>query len=148
MVVATVGYAGRSALAPGTVASLIALPLCWALSRLCQPAAVITAGALILAAVAAAHRAEQLLGAKDPGCIVIDEVAGMAVALLGLPFNLVTGAVGFAVFRFFDIVKPFPIRQLEKRVQGGAGIVLDDVVAGAMTNVVLRAAAGWGLFGV
>jgi len=145
MVVATVGCFGRSPLAPGTVGSAVALPLCWALSRFPPLAGVIVAGAMTLAAVAAAHRAEQLLASQDPGCIVIDEVVGMVVAVLGLPFNLVLALIGFAVFRVFDIFKPFPIRQLEKRVGGGVGIVLDDVVAGLMTNVVLRL---WGLWGI
>ena len=62
----------------------------------------------------------------------------MVVALIGLPFNLTTAVGGFILFRILDILKPFPIRAIDKRLTGGLGIVADDVVAGIFTNVLLR----------
>jgi len=147
MALATLGPAGRSPFAPGTMGSLVALPLCWGISRVPHPWGVIAVVGIVAAAMITAHRAEKICGSKDPGCIVIDEVAGMAVALAGLPFNLPTAAIGFALFRVFDIFKPFPIRQMEKRINGGAGIVADDVAAGLMTHIVLRILAAVGIGG-
>jgi len=69
---------------------------------------------------------------------VIDEIAGMAVTLVGLPFNLTTVLIGFIIFRILDISKPFPIRALDQRLSGGVGIVIDDVVAGIFANLLLR----------
>jgi phosphatidylglycerophosphatase A len=92
----------------------------------------------IVFAVWIANDAEKLLKKKDPGCIVIDEIAGMAVTLFGLPFNLTTALIGFIIFRILDISKPFPIRALDKRVAGGVGIVIDDVAAGIFANLLLR----------
>ena len=94
--------------------------------------------AVIALAVWLANSSEKLLGRKDPGCIVIDEIAGMLVTLAGLPFTFFTAATGFVLFRILDIFKPFPIRMLERRVPGGAGIVIDDIVAGIIGNIALR----------
>ena len=85
-----------------------------------------------------AGEAEKILGEKDPGAIVIDEILGMALTLAGLPFNATTAGLGFVLFRVFDITKPFPIRFVERRFKGGTGIVLDDVVAGVIANITLR----------
>ncbi len=73
---------------------------------------------------------------KDPGYIVIDELAGICVTMAGQKITLVVMAIGFVLFRFFDIVKPFPIKQAEG-LKGGYGIVADDVVAGIFANVIL-----------
>jgi phosphatidylglycerophosphatase A len=85
-----------------------------------------------------AGEAEKTLGDKDPGCIVIDEIAGMAVTFFALDFSWAVAIAGFALFRFFDVLKPFPIRYLEKRYGGGFGVVIDDVAAGVISNLVLR----------
>ncbi len=79
-----------------------------------------------------------MLKAKDPGCIVIDEIAGIGVTFLAIPFNIYWAILGFIVFRFFDILKPFPVNYLEKRFTGGLGVVIDDVAAGIMSNIVLQ----------
>jgi len=89
-------------------------------------------------AVIVADAAEKLLNEKDPGSIVIDEIAGMMVTLAGLPFNGVTVVSGFIIFRILDITKPFPIRAIERRLNGGTGVVLDDLAAGVMGNILLR----------
>ncbi len=138
MFVATGGYVGKIPFAPGTFGSLVGFPIVYVLSKLSLPMALLVTVLLILGAVWAAHLVEQQLGAKDPGCIVIDEIAGMCVALLGMPLTWTTGLAGFFLFRIFDIVKPPPARQLERKLSGGWGVVMDDVAAGLMTNIVLR----------
>jgi len=141
LTIATLGPVGRLPLAPGTWGSALALvlapwvfnplPLSWRLGVL----------ALILAAGTwAAARAEDILGEEDPGCVVVDELLGQWTAFA--PFHLagwsssLTGgslwefAILFGLFRLFDIVKPWPIRAVERRVPGGLGVMLDDLVAG------------------
>jgi len=136
---ATGFYVGKIPFAPGTFGSIIGLPLCFFLSKIELPIAGLCTLVFILIAILIAHDAEKILNKNDPGCIVIDEIAGIIVTLLGMPFNLITVAAGFFIFRIMDIFKPFPIRVLEKRLTGGAGIVLDDVAAGIFGNLALRA---------
>jgi phosphatidylglycerophosphatase A len=93
----------------------------------------------------AAHRAGRVLGGKDPGAIVIDEVAGMALSVLPFPLTLGTVVSAFVLFRVFDIVKPFPARA-SQRLAGGLGVVADDLIAGLYALAVLalaRYALGW-----
>ena len=138
MFLATGCYVGRIPVAPGTFGSLLAIIPCFLLSGL--PLAV-TFGIIIIfigLAVWVADAAEKILKAQDPGCIVIDEVAGMMMTLAGLPFDVLTVVSGFIVFRILDIIKPFPIRTAERHFSGGTGVVLDDVIAGLMANVLLR----------
>ena len=135
---ATGFYMGRIPFAPGTFGSLIGLPLCWVIAELKLTQAIACAVLFILFAIWIADIAERYLKISDPACIVIDEVAGMVVSLIGLPFNLVTLFLGFIFFRILDILKPFPIRILDNRVSGGLGIVLDDVAAGIFANLLLR----------
>ena len=137
MFLATGFYVGNIPLAPGTFGSLIGLPLCFLLAGIQLPPAIILAVLFIGLAVWVSNAAEKILKKKDPGCIVIDEVCGMVVTLIGLPFNLTTAVIGFIIFRILDILKPFPIRTLDKRLSGGIGIVADDVVAGICANIIL-----------
>ena len=136
--VATGFLVGTVPFAPGTFGSLIGLPVCFFLSRLSLLQSVICILVFILFAIGIASAAEKIIKQKDPGQIVIDEIAGLMVTLAGLPFNLKTALAGFVIFRVFDILKPFPIRILEKEVGGGSGIVLDDVLAGVYGNLVIR----------
>jgi phosphatidylglycerophosphatase A len=138
MFLATGCLVGKIPLAPGTVGTIWGLPLCFVLSKIDFFSAIFCTVIFIFFAVRVAHQAEKILGEKDAGCIVIDEIAGLMVTLSGLPFNMISAVAGFLVFRFFDIMKPFPIRFLEKNFSGGAGIVLDDVAAGICSNVSLR----------
>lgn len=135
---ATGFYVGKIPFAPGTFGSLIGLPLCFLLAGIHLAAAIIAALLIIGLAIWIANAAAKTLKRKDPGCIVIDEIAGMVVTLIGLPFNLTTVVTGFILFRILDILKPFPIRILDKRVSGGLGIVADDVVAGIFANALMR----------
>jgi phosphatidylglycerophosphatase A len=136
--VATGFFIGTVPFAPGTVGSLIGLPVCFLLSRLNLLQSVICILVFILFAIGIATAAEKILKQKDPGRIVIDEIAGLMVTFAGLPFNLKTALAGFIIFRVLDILKPFPIRILERRVGGGTGVVLDDVLAGVYGNLILR----------
>jgi len=99
--------------------------------------------ASILIAIAASSLAEGELKTHDSSHIVIDEVVGYLVTVLVLPFNAFNAIAAFVLFRFFDILKPFPIRWVDRQVGGGLGVVLDDVVAGLFANLVLRALL-WG----
>ncbi|CAB1062680.1 Phosphatidylglycerophosphatase A (EC [Olavius sp. associated proteobacterium Delta 1] len=135
---ATGFYIGNIPFAPGTFGTILGLPLGFVLAGLNFPLAIGCNVLFIAIAVWIANDAEKLLNKRDPGCIVIDEIAGMAVTLVGLPFNLTTALIGFIIFRILDISKPFPIRALDKRVSGGVGIVLDDVVAGIFANLLMR----------
>jgi phosphatidylglycerophosphatase A len=129
--------AGLAPLAPGTVGSLAALlpgvALLW-VSHAALAAGVLVVVALGLWAVGAAHAGD------DPGWVVIDEVAGQWIALLGLAHPSVPGVLAaFAAFRLFDVVKPGPVRWVE-RLPGALGVLADDVLAG-----LLAAALVWGL---
>lgn len=82
--------------------------------------------------------AEQYFGESDSGKIVIDEILGYLATMAFIPFRWDYAVAGFIAFRLFDITKPFPIRQLERRCKGGWGVVLDDLAAGILANLVLQ----------
>ncbi|MDL2329042.1 phosphatidylglycerophosphatase A [Desulfosarcina sp. OttesenSCG-928-A07] len=136
---ATGGLIGYAPKAPGTFGSLSALPLCLGLALLPWKTATLLIVALTLVSVWISGAAATLLGEKDPKSVVIDEIWGMAIALTGLPFTFPVVFFGFLGFRFFDILKPFPIRWIDKKLSGGWGIMLDDVLAGIFTNILIRA---------
>lgn len=135
---ATAGGIGNAPIAPGTVASFVALAIVWAV-----PFSPLGLVLTLLLAVAiggwAAGRAERLLATKDPGRVVIDEVAGMLLSVVALPRSFGLLLAAFLLFRLLDILKPFPIRQSES-LPGGLAIMLDDLIAGAFTLALL-----WGL---
>ena len=143
--IATLGPVGRMPFAPGTwgsAAALVAAPWCFLplplSARLGALAVIFGVGAW------AAGRAGRILGDEDPGCVVVDELLGQWTAFL--PFQLATGAGGwfsgwtnatplellalFGLFRLFDILKPWPIRAIDRGVRGGLGVMLDDLLAG------------------
>jgi phosphatidylglycerophosphatase A len=78
------------------------------------------------------------MGTQDPGCIVIDEIAGILVAGAGLPFTAPFAVIVFVLFRMLDILKPFPVGWLDRHLKGGIGIVMDDVAAGMLVNFAIR----------
>ena len=139
MFLATGCCIGNIPFAPGTFGSILGLPLCFLLSQLDFSVAVILTIIFIIFAIWIAQEAEKILKTEDPGCIVIDEIAGLMVTLIGLPFNIITATAGFLIFRILDVSKPYPIRSLERKLSGGPGIVMDDVAAGICGNHVLRA---------
>lgn len=129
--------AGLAPFAPGTVGTLAALPLYW----LMQPLSATWYVALTLAiagfGVWVTGRTARDLGVHDHGGIVFDEIAGYLVAMAFAPAGWVYMLAGFGLFRLFDIVKPFPLRRLE-RLPGGLGIMADDLGAGVYAAVTLQ----------
>jgi phosphatidylglycerophosphatase A len=138
ILVSTVGPVGYFPIAPGTAGSAAALPLALFLRWLGSPAIDVAAiGLLAAAGTWACTIAEEHFGRTDPGCVVLDEVVGMLVALLLVPAGWRGVAAAFVLFRAFDVVKPFPARACE-RLYGGVGIMADDVVAGVYANAAIR----------
>jgi len=138
-------YIGYVPGGPGTAGSLAALALAWVLNSYAGVSAAWLAffGALLMApAIWAAGRMAKDTGSKDPQVVVIDEVVGQWITLGGATtLNAKSWIAAFALFRLFDIWKPPPVRRLE-RIPGGAGIVLDDAMAGIYAALVLYF-AGW-----
>ncbi len=135
---ATGGWIGFSPVAPGTFGSLAALPICLLIASMGIGSALIFVVALIVFSTWIVHAAEKIEAKKDPRQLVLDEICGMATALFALPFTPFFIIGGFALFRVFDILKPFPIRWVDKNVPGGWGIMLDDIIAGIFANGVIR----------
>lgn len=128
---------------PGTAGSAIGVLIFFVLSRLTIPLYIVTILSFIFLSIWAADKAVPLCqgGAqhkKDPQHIVIDEIAGYLVAMISFPAQWIFVIAGFIVFRVMDISKPYPINRIDKNTRGGVGIVLDDVVAGIYTNIVLQ----------
>ncbi len=121
---------GLSRYAPGTLGTIAAIPLWWLLTQLSQP---LYLGLVLVAAIVGVSicgRAAEQLGVHDHGGIVWDEFVGLWVAMAFLPVSPVSLVLGFSLFRFFDIVKPWPISWLDKNISGGLGIMIDDIAAG------------------
>lgn len=147
--VATFFGAGRIQPGPGSWGSLCAILVWLAVAHLVparwQPEvlAVLIMGAISVG-IPAASRVEEASGIEDPQFVVIDEVIGQWISLLFVPLTWKTVAVGFILFRGFDIVKPPPARQLE-RLPTGTGIVADDIAAGAYALVIMQLLLRFGL---
>jgi phosphatidylglycerophosphatase A len=141
VLVCSVGYVGFFPVAPGTAGSAAGVALYLALRwlggvpyfELPLVVALFALGTWLGAA------AEQALGSIDPGPIVIDEAMGMLLTLALVPVTWIGIALGFALFRALDVVKPYPARRLE-RLPGGLGIMADDAMAAVYANLLLRAA--------
>jgi phosphatidylglycerophosphatase A len=133
---------GLAPLAPGTVGSLLGVLLAWLTLNLGLTVQIGVAAGLILAGIWICGESARRLGIHDHGGIVWDEIAGMYVTLLVAPFTLSAWILAFLLFRAFDIVKPWPIRDLDHRLGGGLGIMLDDFVA-ALYAAILLALYGW-----
>jgi len=124
------GPCGYSPLAPGTVGTLGAVPLAWALSRAGWPVYLAATAALLALGILAAGQAGRYWGVVDASAIVIDEVVGYLVSLAWVPFSWPAAAAAFVLFRLLDVLKPWPASALD-RVHTAAGVMLDDVAAGA-----------------
>lgn len=138
------GGAGYAPVAPGTVASALTVLLLW-LVPFTRAGLVVFLGAVIVLGTWAAQHAEAAIGGKDPGAIVIDEVAGMVLSVLVFPLTVPVLVVGFLFFRLFDIIKPFPAHG-SQRIGGGVGVMIDDLIAGVYALLVvglMRWALGW-----
>ena len=135
---ATGCYVGYSPLVPGTTGTLASIPLYLILSRLSPLYYMAILLGSIYIAIWASDRAEVLLQSRDCKHIVIDEMIGFLVAMFMVPPTVRNIILGFLMFRAFDIIKPFTIRTLEERVRGGYGVVLDDILAGIYTNLIIH----------
>ena len=129
---------GYAPFAPGTFGTMLALPIHFLISRLPLPLYVGILAALIIVAVLAAGAAEKILDRPDPSVVVIDEVVGMLVAMIAIPAHPLAWLLAFLFFRFFDILKPWPVGYLDRHCHGGLGIVLDDLAAGLYAFLALQ----------
>lgn len=129
---------GYSPIAPGTLGTLAAIPIYYFLSAIPFPLYEITLAGFFFLTLWISGQAEIVFGKKDDPRIVLDEIMGFFVTLLWIPKTTWFVLIGFFLFRVLDILKPFPIRHLERRLKGGWGVVLDDVMAGVYANAILH----------
>ena len=129
---------GLAPFAPGTFGTLVAIPLFLLLSKLPAAGYFLVMLALLFFGIWLCGRSAEKLGVHDHGGIVWDEIVGLLITLFMIPAGWVWIVLGFVLFRFFDIVKPWPIRWLDKQVDGGLGIMLDDVLAGIFGWIILQ----------
>jgi phosphatidylglycerophosphatase A len=144
MFLATGAGSGYAPIAPGTAGTLVGLALGYfVLAPLWRvhPLEFALCFAIAFAGgCGVAGAAERILGEHDSSKIVLDEIFGMVAAMFMNPTGALWVGAGFAIFRFFDILKPFPANYFDRRVGGGAGVMLDDLAAGIYANLVLQAA--------
>jgi len=143
-VLASVAGAGYSPVASGTVGSLVTAVAIWLLP-LTPFRIAVTLVVVVLVGIWAGSRVERVLGRKDPGVIVIDEVAGMLLSMIVLPRSIPVLLTAFLLFRLFDVWKPFPARE-SQALTGGVGVMIDDLIAGLYTLILIMGARA--LFGV
>jgi phosphatidylglycerophosphatase A len=129
---------------PGTVGSLVTMLLIIPLLSLPLWVYIAVFAAVTALGVISSDMYEKKTGGHDPGEVVIDETAGCMASMMGLGVSSVIPA--FVLFRVIDILKPFPVRQME-RLPGGIGIMADDICGGVIVNLILRAAAYWHILG-
>ena len=132
--------AGLTPIAPGTAGTLLAIPLWWVMSSFSPLGYLaIVAGAFLLG-VWICDRVSATLGEHDHSGIVFDEIIGYLLALIVVPATLWGVVFSFLVFRILDVLKPWPINWLDRHIKGGLGVMLDDLVAGFFTGLIVVAA--------
>jgi len=136
-------FTGYFPVAPGTIGSLVGILACFFLQDVPFTAYAIVLILTLIAGIYISGEAEKIYQAKDSSHIVIDEIAGIFFTFLYLPMDVSFLLAGFLAFRFFDILKPFPIRLIDEKIEGGWGIMFDDVLAGIYANILIRL-IGWG----
>ena len=144
VLIATGFGAGRAPLAPGTVASLLTAVFL-GFVPFSRAGLVVFLVVVVVVGTWAAHVAERVIGGKDPGAIVIDEVAGMTLSVVAFPLTPEVLAAGLALFRLFDVWKPPPARE-SQRLRGGVGVMIDDLIAGLYALAIIaisRSVLGW-----
>jgi phosphatidylglycerophosphatase A len=129
---------GLAPYAPGTMGTLVGVVICLLCLPLPWPLRLLTVLALSALSIYVAGRAEKIYQKKDDQRIVIDEIIGLQITMLPVAITILHLCVGFVLFRIFDILKPFPIGNLQ-RLPGGWGVVIDDVAAGIYAGVILLA---------
>jgi phosphatidylglycerophosphatase A len=143
MAIASGLYTGYLPIAPGTWGTLVAFPLHLLLVRLSPGGYYASLAIIFIVAVLTAGSAEKILDRGDPGIVVIDEIIGMLIGLIGAPTKALPLIIAFFLFRFFDILKPFPANWVDAHLHGGLGVVLDDVIAGIYTLIVMQLLKFW-----
>jgi phosphatidylglycerophosphatase A len=134
--ISTFFYSGYFPLIPGTAGSLAGLALYFLLKD--DPLAYIfVLSVLLILGFLVSGQAEKVFGRKDPPCVVIDEVCGMLLSLLFLPYDIKLVIIAFLIFRILDTLKPYPIGSFEK-LKGGFGVMSDDIIAGLYANLILQ----------
>jgi len=136
---------GLSPKAPGTMGTLAAIPLWWLLAQLPLSTYLVVVLIAAVAGILICGRAADRLGVHDHGGIVWDEFVGFWIAMAALPVTWQSLILGFVLFRLFDILKPWPISWLDRRVSGGFGIMIDDVIAGIAAAGVITLLTASGL---
>ena len=131
-------YIGKIRWAPGTMGTIAAVPLAYYLSQLGLMGYLQWTILLIFLSIGFCSYYEAKSHSHDSQQIVIDEVVGYLVSYMWLPQRWQAFAAAFVLFRFFDILKPFPIGYIDKKVKGGLGVVLDDLAAGMVSNIILQ----------
>ena len=131
---------GLAPVAPGTFGTLLGIPLALGLARLGLPAAAAGTAVLFGLGVYLCGRSARALGVHDHPGIVWDEVVGYAIAVLFVPQTWAWWLAAFLIFRALDILKPWPIREIDHSLRGGLGTMLDDAVAGLFTGLALSLA--------
>jgi len=129
---------GASPWAPGTVGTLAAVPLWYLLAQTPLSIYLLLVLAALLVGVWLCGRTSRDLGVHDHGGIVWDEFVGYWITMIAVPMDWIWALTGFILFRLFDILKPWPIGPVDRQVQGGLGIMMDDVLAGIMAAAVLQ----------
>jgi len=138
LLIATFFNVGKSPKAPGTVATLATIPVWWLLAQTGPIIYMLVTVLLVPLGIMAAQAYEAQAQEHDSKEIVIDEVVGFLITMVWLPMTWQSVVFGFVIFRFLDIVKPPPIRQLDQKVQGGVGVMIDDIAAGIIGSMVLQ----------
>lgn len=141
---ATGAGSGYAPIAPGTAGSVVGLALAYFVLapvwRVYPLGFALCFGIAFIGGCGVAGAAERILGEHDSSKIVLDEIFGMVAAMFLNPLGAIWVGASFVIFRFFDILKPFPASYFDRRVGGGAGVMLDDLAAGIYANLVLQAA--------
>jgi phosphatidylglycerophosphatase A len=142
--IATVGGVGYSPIAPGTCGTAVTVPLAWLLAGTPWWGFIGITVAVTLLGIWAAGAADRAWGTHDSGRIVIDETAGYLATMTFVDrHRWQVLLVGFVIFRALDMIKPPPIRWIDEKMPGGAGVVLDDVAAGVMGAAIMVAIWSW-----
>ena len=136
---------GLAPQAPGTFGTLAAIPVVVLAASLGLTGFIIATVVACVVGVFFCDYTAKAMGEHDHPAIVWDEIAGFMVAMLAVPISWQTLSVAFILFRIFDILKPWPIRYLDKHVSGGVGIMLDDILAGLATLAILHALLSYGV---
>lgn len=129
---------GKISKAPGTLATLATLPIWFLLHGLGPILYMTITFILVFVGVWAAGVYEEQTKTHDSKEIVIDEVVGFLITMTWLPLTWQSALLGFLLFRFFDILKPPPIRQLDQNIKGGFGVMVDDMAAGILSSILMQ----------